>query len=56
MTFPGARLLEISAGGIAEVRLEDTSHYQITRGILEHPERYWKHLRQTAGSGDDGID
>jgi hypothetical protein len=30
------------------VRLEDTTHYQITRGILEHPEHYWKHLRGTS--------
>lgn len=48
MTLPGARLLEIRAEGIAETRLEDTSHYQITRGILESPERYWKHLRTAA--------
>jgi predicted ATPase len=44
MTFPGASLLQIAEGGVAPVRLEDTSHYQITRGILEHPERYWQHL------------
>jgi len=47
MTFPGAKLLEIRTEGLVEARLEDTSHYQITRGILEHPERYWKHLRGT---------
>jgi predicted ATPase len=52
MTFPGAALLEISAEGIAEIRLEDTSHYQITRGILEHPERYWKHLREMRSDTD----
>lgn len=46
MTFPGATLLEISVNGISATRLEDTSHYQITRGILEAPERYWKHLRK----------
>jgi len=45
MTFPGASLLEISEDGIQSVRLQDTSHYQITRSILEHPERYWHHLR-----------
>jgi predicted ATPase len=44
MTYPGAVLLELSSAGIAPVRLEDTSHYHVTRGILEHPERYWKHL------------
>jgi predicted ATPase len=45
MTFPNARLLRINSDSIAETRLEDTSHYQITKGILEQPERYWKHLR-----------
>jgi len=48
MTFPGATLLEVSQTGIAPVRLEDTSHYHVTRGILEHPERYWKHLLAAA--------
>jgi predicted ATPase len=46
MTFPGATLLEVSERGVSETRFEDTSHYQITRGILESPERYWKHLRK----------
>jgi predicted ATPase len=46
MTFPGASLLEVAERGISKVRLEDTNHYQITRGILESPERYWKHLRK----------
>jgi predicted ATPase len=45
MTFPGASLLEVSEAGINPIRLEDTSHYQITRGILANPEQYWKHLR-----------
>lgn len=45
MTFPGATLLAVTEGGVVQTRLEDTSHYQITRGILESPERYWKHLR-----------
>ena len=36
----------------ASVALGDTSHYQITRGILESPERYWKHLAR--GTSDDG--
>lgn len=45
MTFPGAALLEVSEQGINPTRLEDTSHYHITRGILANPEQYWKHLR-----------
>lgn len=51
MTYPGAVLLELSSTGIAPVRLEDTSHYHVTRGILEHPERYWKHLLAAAAGG-----
>ena len=37
--------LPVRGGRIHEVTLEETSHYQVTRGILEAPERYWKHLR-----------
>ena len=48
MTFPGACLLEVSEDGINPIRLEDTSHYRITRGILANPEQYWKHLRADA--------
>lgn len=48
MTFPGATLLEIRDGTLARTSLEETRHYQITRGILEAPERYWRHLRGTA--------
>ncbi len=51
MTYPGARLLAMTEGRIAETRLEDTSHYRITRGILEHPERYWRHLRGAEENG-----
>ena len=45
MTFPGATILSLDGGKVREVTLEETPHYQITRGILEAPERYWKHLR-----------
>jgi predicted ATPase len=45
MTFPGATILEVTPESVAQTRLEDTSHYQITRGILTSPEQYWKHLR-----------
>ena len=45
LTYPNARILSFDGGLIAPVELTDTPHYQITRGILEHPERYWRHLR-----------
>jgi predicted ATPase len=44
LTFPDACILSFDGPSIARTRLEDTAHYQITRGILESPERYWKHL------------
>ena len=44
LTFPGATILSFTDGTLSEVSLEQTSHYQITRGILENPERYWRHL------------
>jgi predicted ATPase len=44
LTLPGATILSFDGGHLREVRLEETSHYQITRGILESPARYWKHL------------
>lgn len=53
LTYPGATLVSCDGPALAEVRLEDTSHYQITRGILEHPTRYWKHLLAPDGDSDD---
>ena len=45
MAFPGVTIYSLDGGYVHEVALADTPHYQITRGILEAPERYWKHLR-----------
>jgi predicted ATPase len=44
MTYPGAEILSFDDGVLREVSLKETSHYQVTRGILEEPGRYWKHL------------
>ncbi len=55
MTFPGARIVSFDDPALPDVALEETSHYQITRGILDGPERYWKHLRaQTKRAEDEG--
>jgi predicted ATPase len=45
MTFPGARILAFDNDTIRPVPLEDTSHFQITKGILHNPAVYWKHLQ-----------
>lgn len=44
LTYPGADLVGFDTGALASVRLEDTSHYRITRGILDDPALYWRHL------------
>ncbi len=44
MTLPGATLLSFDDGRIAPVTLQETSHFRITHGILDAPERYWRHL------------
>jgi predicted ATPase len=46
MTFPGAQILAFDGGAIERVTLEDTSHFQITKGILHNPASYWKHLKE----------
>jgi len=45
MTFPGATIYSLDGGKIRKVSLAETQHYQITHGILEAPERYWRHLK-----------
>ena len=44
MTFPEAQLLSFDEGRVRPTTLEQTSHYEITRGVLASPERYWQHL------------
>lgn len=50
LTYPEARIISFDDAALATVKLSETSHYQITRGILQSPESYWKHLRHP----DDG--
>ena len=45
LTFPGADLVTFDGGTLARVKLEETSHYQVTRGILHNADSYWKHRR-----------
>jgi predicted ATPase len=51
MTYPGASLLSFDDGTISPTTLEETSHYQITKGLLEHPARYWQHLLREEEEG-----
>lgn len=57
LTFPGAVLLSFDGGQVARTRLEDTAHFHITKGILDSPQRYWKHLLdETSSRDDDEVD
>ncbi|HET7219453.1 MAG TPA: AAA family ATPase [Vicinamibacterales bacterium] len=49
LTFPGARILSFDGDAVRELALEDTSHYHVTRGILQNPQAYWKHLTPDEG-------
>jgi len=44
LTFPDAALLSFDGGRIQPTTLRDTSHWQITKGMLDNPERTWRHL------------
>jgi predicted ATPase len=44
MTFPGAQLVSFDDPALPHIRIEDTSHFEITKGMLDNPNRYWKHL------------
>ena len=45
LTYPGARIVSFDHPQLKSVTLADTSHYQITKRILHHPDSYWNHLR-----------
>jgi len=47
MTYPSAQLLSFDDGDIHPVRVEGTSHYQITKDILQNPAAYWRYLGET---------
>ena len=53
LTFPEAQILAFDGGTLQQVALEDTAHFQITKGILQNPAAYWRHLRENE-NGRDG--
>jgi predicted ATPase len=44
LTYPKADIVSFDDGRLRRIALEDTAHYQITRGILESPDLYWREL------------
>ena len=56
LTFPGAQILSFDGDDVRPTSLEDTSHFQITKGILQNPAVYWKHLAKSADEKDERLD
>jgi len=44
MAIPNAKIFKISENGMVETKLEHTEHYQVTKGFLNNPEAYLRHL------------
>jgi predicted ATPase len=44
LTFPQAHIVSFDDPALPPIALRDTKHYQITKGILDSPDRYWRHL------------
>ena len=47
LTFPGATIVSFDKGPLVRIKLQETSHFKITRDLLNNPEMYWRHLVAT---------
>lgn len=56
LTFPGAQILSFDGDALHAISLEETSHFQITKGILQNPAVYWKHLQESAAAQEEPSD
>jgi predicted ATPase len=56
LTFPGAQILSFDGDVLRPTFLEDTSHFQITKGILQNPAVYWKHLQESGAAQEEPVD
>jgi predicted ATPase len=50
LTFPKAEIVDFDHPALRLIALRETRHYQITKGILDAPERYWTHLLWEPGA------
>jgi len=49
LTYPGATIISFDGDQLEPVAIEETDHYQLTKGILENPSMYWNRLLRDAG-------
>lgn len=47
LTFPGATIISFDHGELERIDLEETTHFQLTRDLLNNPQMYWRHLAAT---------
>jgi predicted ATPase len=45
LTYPGAQIISFDGDSLQPVSLVETSHYRVTRDILNTPDVFWRHLR-----------
>jgi predicted ATPase len=55
LTFPDAQILSFDGDALRNISLEDPSHFQITKGILQNPAVYWKHLEVKADDRNEPL-
>ncbi|MDC0936252.1 AAA family ATPase [Pirellulales bacterium] len=51
LTFPEAAIISFDHGALRQIDLEETSHFRITRDLLNNPKAYWRHLAAADQSG-----
>jgi len=44
MAIPGARIYQITEDDMEQVELQETEHYYLTKGFLDNPEAFLRHL------------
>ena len=44
LSYPGATIYSCDGESLEKIEYKETSHYEITKGFLDNPELYLKHL------------
>lgn len=44
LTYPGAATISFDSGALSRVNLEETSHFEVTRNVLNNPAMEGRHL------------
>ncbi len=47
MTFPGATVVSFDSPTLESIDYRKSEHFLVTNGILDNPDQYWKHLRES---------